>query len=94
MQAHSVPLGLKFYIGKSFPEEYHDDLFVAFHGSWNRSVPTGYKVVRVSLEDGEPGAVQDFVVGWLREDGSYWGRPVDVLTGLMAVCSSRTMKVA
>jgi glucose/arabinose dehydrogenase len=81
MQAHSAPLGLTFYSGEQFPEEYQGDLFVAFHGSWNRSVPTGYKVVRIPMQGGEPGAVQDFAVGWLRENGSRWGRPVDVLTG-------------
>ena len=81
MQAHSAPLGLTFYTGEQFPEEYHGDLFVAFHGSWNRSVPTGYKVVRIPMADGEPAPVQDFAAGWLREDGSRWGRPVDVLTG-------------
>ncbi len=81
MQAHSAPLGLAFYTGEQFPSEYRGDLFVAFHGSWNRSVPTGYKVVRIPIEGGEPAPVQDFAVGWLREDGSQWGRPVDVLTG-------------
>ncbi len=81
MQAHTAPLGLGFYTGEQFPEEYRGDLFVALHGSWNRTVPVGYKVVRVPMEDGEPGAVQDFAVGWLREDGSNWGRPVDVLAG-------------
>jgi glucose/arabinose dehydrogenase len=81
MQAHSAPLGLTFYVGQQFPEEYRGDLFVAFHGSWNRSVPTGYKVVRIPMQDGEPGPVYDFATGWLREDGSRWGRPVDVLTG-------------
>jgi glucose/arabinose dehydrogenase len=81
MQAHSAPLGLAFYTGQRFPEEYRDDLFVAFHGSWNRTVPTGYKLVRIPLEDGEPAPAQDFAVGWLRGDGSQWGRPVDVLTG-------------
>jgi glucose/arabinose dehydrogenase len=81
MQAHSAPLGLTFYAGEQFPEEYRGDLFIAFHGSWNRTVPTGYKVVRVPMKNGEPGAVEDFAAGWLREDGSQWGRPVDVLTG-------------
>jgi glucose/arabinose dehydrogenase len=81
MQAHSAPLGLTFYVGQQFPEEYRGDLFVAFHGSWNRSVPTGYKVVRIPMENGEPGPAYDFATGWLREDGSRWGRPVDVLTG-------------
>ena len=81
MQAHSAPLGLTFYTGQQFPGEVRGDLFVAFHGSWNRSVPTGYKVVRISMTDGTPGPVHDFATGWLREDGSHWGRPVDVLTG-------------
>lgn len=81
MQAHSAPLGLTFYTGDQFPEQYHGDLFVAFHGSWNRSVPTGYKVVRIPVDGNTPGPVQDFAVGWLPESGAQWGRPVDVLTG-------------
>jgi len=81
MQAHSAPLGLTFYRGQQFPEQYRGDLFVAFHGSWNRSVPTGYKVVRIPINGGTPGAVQDFAVGWLPENGQQWGRPVDVITG-------------
>jgi len=81
IQAHSAPLGLTFYDGRQFPPEYQGNLFVAFHGSWNRTVPTGYKVVRIAIEDDKPGAVQDFATGWLRADGSAWGRPVDVLTG-------------
>jgi glucose/arabinose dehydrogenase len=80
MQAHSAPLGLTFYVGQQFPQAYHGDLFVAFHGSWNRSIPTGYKVVRIPMQDGAPGPATDFAVGWLREDGSRWGRPVDVQT--------------
>jgi glucose/arabinose dehydrogenase len=80
MQAHSAPLGLTFYSGEQFPEAYRGDLFIAFHGSWNRTVPTGYKVVRVPMDGDEPGSVEDFATGWLREDGSRWGRPVDVLT--------------
>jgi glucose/arabinose dehydrogenase len=81
MQAHSAPLGLTFYSGQQFPEEFRGDLYVAFHGSWNRSEPTGYKVVRIPIENGATGEVYDFAAGWLREDGSRWGRPVDVLTG-------------
>jgi glucose/arabinose dehydrogenase len=54
---------------------------VAFHGSWNRSTPTGYKVIHIPVdENGQPGPPQDFAAGWLREDGSQWGRPVDVQT--------------
>jgi glucose/arabinose dehydrogenase len=80
MQAHSAPLGLTFYTGTHFPAAYQGSLFVAFHGSWNRSVPTGYKIVRIPFQDGRPGPVEDFATGWLRADGSWWGRPVDVLT--------------
>jgi glucose/arabinose dehydrogenase len=80
MQAHSAPLGLTFYTGQQFPEEYHGDMFVAFHGSWNRTIPTGYKVVRIPMRDGDPGPVQDFATGWLPADGTQWGRPVGVLT--------------
>jgi glucose/arabinose dehydrogenase len=81
MQAHSAPLGLTFYAGEQFPSDYRGDLFVAFHGSWNRTTPTGYKVVRVPFGGAQPGPVQDFATGWLRDDGFRWGRPVDVLTG-------------
>jgi glucose/arabinose dehydrogenase len=53
-----------------FPPEYRNNMFVAFHGSWNRRVPTGYKVVRVKLDDkGQPqGGVEDFITGWLAPD--------------------------
>jgi len=81
MQAHSAPLGLTFYTSIQFPETYQGDMFVAFHGSWNRSVPTGYKVVHIPMNGDEARPVQDFAVGWLRGDGSDWGRPVDILTG-------------
>jgi glucose/arabinose dehydrogenase len=81
-QAHSAPLGLAFYTGTQFPEEYHQDLIVAFHGSWNRSSPTGYKLVRVRFDRGRPtGETIDFATGWL--DGkTVWGRPVDIVVGL------------
>lgn len=80
MQAHSAPLGLAFYTGELFPEEYRGDLFVAFHGSWNRSVPTGYKVVRIKIEDGKPAGIEDFATRWL-EGENVRGRPVDVQVG-------------
>jgi glucose/arabinose dehydrogenase len=79
-QAHTAPLGLTFYTGDSFPEAYQGDMFVALHGSWNRTVPVGYKVITIPMEDGDAGEVQDFATGWLQEDGSRWGRPVDVDT--------------
>jgi len=86
LQAHSAPLGLAFYTGRMFPREYQGDLFVAFHGSWNRSVPTGYKVVRVKMIDnGEPESVQDFITGWLppgeARRGKWMGRPVGLAIG-------------
>lgn len=81
MQAHSAPIGLDFYTGEQFPEAYRGDLFVVFRGSWNRTVPTGYKLVRIPMSDGEPGGVEDFAVGWLRDDGSNWGRLAGVVTG-------------
>ena len=82
IQAHSAPLGLAFYTGSTFPAEYQGDLFVALHGSWNRSVPSGYKVVRVPMANGAPaGPVEDFATGWLNSDGNADGRPVDIVVG-------------
>lgn len=75
-QAHNAPIGLAFYTGTSFPPEYRNDAFVAMRGSWNRVPPTGYKVVRVSFEDGVPTGFEDFVTGFLIEDGAAtFGRP-------------------
>jgi len=83
MQAHSAPLGLVFYTGEAFPDEYRGDLFIAFHGSWNRSVPTGYKIVRLRLDDNTPlGPVEDFATGWLDEQtATATGRPVGLAVG-------------
>jgi len=87
MQAHSAPLGLLFYDGSMFPPEYRGNLFVTFHGSWNRSVPTGYKVVRIKFNDqGEPeGPPEDFISGWIRpgerKKGVWMGRPVGLVIG-------------
>lgn len=78
-QAHSAPLGLNFYTGTAFPADYRGDAFVAFHGSWNRSVPTGDKVVRVQVQNGKPTSIDDFITGWQKPDGSRWGRPVGIL---------------
>ncbi len=83
MQAHSAPLGLAFYNGDEFPEDYKGDLFIAFHGSWNRSEPTGYKVVRLPLDGSQPaGPVEDFASGWLDEETNQAsGRPVGLAVG-------------
>ena len=80
MQAHSAPLGMAFYTGTAFPAAYRGDAFVAYHGSWNRTVPTGAKVVRVRVENGRPTAIEDFVTGWQLGNGTRWGRPVWVLS--------------
>jgi len=81
IQAHSAPIGLAFYTGTQFPEEYRGSLFVAYRGSWNRTLPTGYKIVRIRFHDGHPtGAPEDFATGWL-EGTSAWGRPVDLVVG-------------
>ena len=77
-QAHSAPLGVSFYEGDQFPPDYRGNLFVAFHGSWNRNPPTGYKVVAVRFENGHPVAARDFVTGWLTPDYRVLGRPVGV----------------
>jgi len=75
LQAHSAPLGLAFYYGDSFPAEYRGDLFVAYHGSWNRNVPTGYKIVSIDMLNL---TVKDFATGWLT-GGNVLGRPVDII---------------
>ncbi len=82
LQAHSAPLGLAF-IPASWGKEYEGDLLVAYHGSWNRSVPTGYKIVRIKLDNkGEHETTEDFVSGWLsgaKNAAGALGRPVDLL---------------
>jgi glucose/arabinose dehydrogenase len=75
-QAHTAPLGLAFYTGTQFPAAYRGDLFVALHGSWNRAVPVGYKVIRLRMTS-RPPAAEDFASGWL-VGSRYWGRPVDL----------------
>lgn len=77
--AHSAPLGLAFIPEEGWPEDMWYDLLVAYHGSWNRSTPTGYKIVRYRLDaQGNYQSEEDFISGWLN-DGSLLGRPVDIL---------------
>jgi glucose/arabinose dehydrogenase len=79
LQPHSAPLGIAFYDRAQFPPEYRGDAFVALHGSWNRVKRTGYKIVRVRLQNGQPtGGYQDFLTGFVVNDGQVWGRPVGV----------------
>ncbi len=83
VQAHSAALGVAFYPpqvlagAKSFGPSFSGDAFLSFHGSWNRSLKTGYKLVRVHFVNGSPVSITDFVQGFLR-NGEAWGRPVDV----------------
>jgi glucose/arabinose dehydrogenase len=78
-QPHSAPLGLAFYEGSQFPASYRGSAFVALHGSWNRAQRTGYKIVRIPVENGKPtGAYQDFMTGFVTANGAVWGRPVGV----------------
>ena len=77
--AHWAPLGLAFYRKGALPSQYNNSVFIAFHGSWNRTNPEGYKVVRVILNDkGEILGHQDFITGWLLPNGDKDGRPVDL----------------
>ncbi len=82
IQAHSAVLGLVFYEGNMFPEEYRGDAFVALHGSWNRTKRTGYKIIRIRFKDGRPvGGYDDFLTGWMLDENraEVWGRPVGLL---------------
>jgi glucose/arabinose dehydrogenase len=81
---HVAALGMRFYTGREFPAEYRNNIFIAEHGSWNRSKKIGYRVARVAL-DGQGRVLrhEPFIEGWLQVDGrgreSVWGRPADVL---------------
>jgi len=75
---HVAALGMTFYTGTMFPEEYRNQIFIAEHGSWNRKIPIGYRVTLVRLENGTPVSYEPFAEGWLQGLAA-WGRPVDVL---------------
>jgi glucose/arabinose dehydrogenase len=75
--AHVAALGMRFYDGTMFPEAYRGHVFIAEHGSWNRSSPVGYRVTLVRLRDGRAVSYETFAEGWLVA-GAAWGRPVDV----------------
>ncbi len=79
--AHTASLGLTFYTGDLLPAQYKGAAFVGQHGSWNRSNPSGYKVVYIPFKDGKPyGLPQDFLTGFLDAEGNALGRPVGVET--------------
>jgi hypothetical protein len=75
--AHVAALGMRFYDGTMFPADYRGSIIIAEHGSWNRSTPVGYRLMRVRLVQGRAAAPEVFVDGWL-QGRTAWGRPVDV----------------
>jgi glucose/arabinose dehydrogenase len=86
--AHVAAIGMKFYTGRMFPEEYRNQIFIAEHGSWNRSEPQGYRIMLVKLKGNKAVSYTPFAEGWLRGTRSSrgsrtiadaWGRPADVL---------------
>lgn len=82
IRAHSAALGLVFYDGTMFPEQYRGGAFVALHGSWNRARRTGYSVIHVPFRKGQPaGGYDDFVTGWAPDPAKrqVWGRPAGLL---------------
>lgn len=76
--AHVASLGMRFYAGTQFPPPWRGQVFIAEHGSWNRSAKSGYRVTAVTLRDGKAVAYTPFMTGWL-QDETAWGRPADVL---------------
>ena len=77
IQAHSAPLQIVFYKGEDFPAEYDGSAFVTLRGSWNRSIRTGYKVVRLLFDKSgkSTGEYEDFMTGLVVSDKQVWGRP-------------------
>ena len=75
--AHVAALGMRFYTGSMFPASYREQIFIAEHGSWNRSIPSGYRITLVRLYANRAVAYETFAAGWL-QNGSAWGRPVDL----------------
>ena len=75
---HVAALGMRFYTGNQFPAEYRNNIFIAEHGSWNRTKKVGYNVSRVVLDDkGKVVKYEPFATGWLQGE-QFWGRPADV----------------
>ncbi|MBU2912409.1 sorbosone dehydrogenase family protein [Reichenbachiella agariperforans] len=95
--AHVAPLGLKFYNGEMFPQDYRGSIIIAEHGSWNRSKKVGYRLTQVKVQDGKAISYEPFVEGWLDvEEQEAWGRPVDVLVlddGSLLVSDDKAGKI-
>jgi len=75
--AHVASLGVHIYSGKQFPKQYRGQVFIAEHGSWNRSKKSGYRISLVRIKNGKAVSYENFATGWLRNEKS-WGRPVDI----------------
>ncbi len=76
---HAAALGMLFYQGDMFPKEFKNTILLAEHGSWNRKVPIGYRLMRVNVQNGVASSYQVFADGWLGSNGKALGRPVDIL---------------
>jgi glucose/arabinose dehydrogenase len=88
---HVASLGMRFYTGESFPGEYRNQIFIAEHGSWNRSTPIGYRLTLARLNGNEVSSYEVFAEGWLQGEDA-WGRPVDLhvmLDGSLLVSDDR-----
>lgn len=79
MGPHVAPLGMRFYKGDMFPPQYEGKIFIAQHGSWNRTIRSGYRVMMVSIENNKVVNYQPFATGWLQDEKEVLGRPVDIL---------------
>ena len=93
--AHVAALGMRFYTGTKFPDEYRNQVFIAEHGSWNRIIPDGYRISLVRMDAGKAVSYETFAEGWLQA-GLAWGRPVDVLVmpdGALLVSDDRANTV-
>lgn len=80
LMAHVAPLGIHFYAGAMFAPSMQNRLFVAEHGSWNRTQKSGYRVMMATIKHGQVTDYQPFVDGWLNDDNSAWGRPAAITT--------------
>jgi hypothetical protein len=80
LPAHVAPLGMRFYTGKKFGDKYNGGIFIAEHGSWNRSKKAGYRVTFVPVKDGVATGYEVFASGWMENEVA-WGRPADVQVG-------------
>ena len=80
LHPHNASLEMTFYDGKQFPAEYQGDIFASEHGSWNRSVRVGYELIRVPLHQTghASGEYEDFMTGFVVDNGHVWGRPAGV----------------